>query len=334
MARVDGAPVFFESDGPSLVASPEGFASAFLLPAAARRRRLEVDAPLDAAWLAGARSWGTAVRSFWGTKARLPRGRGTQRTRRARGPETALCFSGGVDSFYSLLRSDVATSSIVYVHGFDRPLADEALLPRIGRMLDDVAAARGIRKIVVRTDLREQPVFARVNWERSHGGALVCVGHLLGPAVGRLLISATFVGADAPPWGSHERLDPLLGGSTLEVLHVGGELRRAEKLERIAGEELVQRHLRVCWESTGPAYNCSRCDKCLATMLVLKEGGHLRDFAVFEPPDDFAAAFDALPRTIYRKTIRAIAASTGDARLHAALARLDKRSGAHPAYDR
>ena len=330
----DGQAVFFESDDAPLQASPEGFASAFLLPAAARRRRLAVEAPLDGPWLEGAARWREVVRSWWGYRASPPRAAGAPPRPRRHGVETALLFSGGVDSFHTLLCEESEPSLLVYVQGFDRALDDDALLPPIRAMLADVAAARGALAVILRTNLRAHPAFACVTWERTHGGALACVGHVLGPAVGRLLISATFAGADAPPWGSHARLDTHLSSSGLAIAHAGTDRRRSAKLVRLADEPLVQKHLRVCWASTGPTYNCSRCDKCLVTMLVLREAGRLADFAVFEPPTDFAAAFDALPKTIYRKTVREIRAATDDPRLGRALEDLDRRSGTHPAYDR
>lgn len=332
--EVDGEVVFFESTDHDLVPTPEAVVSAFLLPAAARRRRLVVDAPLDGVWRAGQRPWAGVVRSWWGYRAKPLRCRGTSTAGRARGKETALCFSGGVDSFYACLSGATTPSALVYVQGFDRPLADESLLPRIRMMLDDVAAACGAEPIIVRTNLREHPVFASSNWERTHGGALACVGHLLDPSIGHLLIAASFAGDDAPPWGSHAWLDPLLGSSALEIVHAGSDLRRAEKLERLAHEPLLQQHLRVCWESTGATYNCSRCDKCLATMLVLRETGTLGSHSAFDPPPDFAAALDRLPGTIYRKTVRALASDTADPTLRRALLDLDQRSGEHPAYDR
>ncbi|MDQ3804974.1 MAG: hypothetical protein M3416_14235, partial [Acidobacteriota bacterium] len=97
------------------------------------------------------------------------------------------------------------------------------------------------------------------------------------------------------PWGSHWQTDPLWSSDRLEVVHVGAELPRSDKLRAIAREPLVREHLRVCWENLAPEGNCSRCEKCLRTRLMLADCGELENFPVFEGADTLARHLDSLP---------------------------------------
>src|SRR5687768_931608 len=62
VADVDGIPLWFESADVKLVAAPEAYGSALLLPSQHRRRRLVLDAPVSREWFANI----TGVLSIWG----------------------------------------------------------------------------------------------------------------------------------------------------------------------------------------------------------------------------------------------------------------------------
>jgi len=183
----------------------------------------------------------------------------------------ALCFTGGVDSFYSLLCPGASFRSLVFVRGFDLPRSSgTAVLDGAERRVRAVAARLGLETLVVETNLREHRLVRKPSWEIVHGGALAGVGHLLAGRIGSLAISASYPAAwKGARWGSHGRLDPLWSSSRLALRHVGDELFREEKLRRIATHDAVREHLRVCWEAPTPEGNCGRCEKCLRTRLVL-----------------------------------------------------------------
>jgi hypothetical protein len=145
----------------------------------------------------------------------------------------------------------------------------------------DVAGATGAQAVILRTNLREHPLVAGINWERAHGGALAAAGHLIGRAVGSLAISSGLHRADARPWGSHWELDPLWSSSSLRVRHVGDDLWHITNTRQLADDPLAQRHLRVCWERHTAELNCAHCDKCLITMAVLDDEGALERFEGF-----------------------------------------------------
>src|SRR5690348_16864723 len=167
-ADVDGTRVWFESPDVALAPAPEAFASAFLLPGLAARARLRSEAPLDPVWLAGSRELVKIFREWWryprlepegaaGAPAALvppagdrPAGAGAAAADpRLRG----LFFSGGVDSFHGLLCCGEPVDLLVFVHGFDVPLADTPRLEAAFASVRAVAAATGVRAALVRTNL-------------------------------------------------------------------------------------------------------------------------------------------------------------------------------------
>lgn len=298
-AEVDGETVWFESPDLDLVPAPEAWASAFLIPGLAHRVPLAVEAPLDPVWRAGVSELLGVLRGWWRYPAlepRSPAAGGSAGEAPARGGSTALFFSGGVDSFHTLLRGDRAVHMLVGLWGFDYPAADRVRHAAAERTLRAAAAHAGSRAAVIRTNVREHPRFLGVVWERVHGGVLGGIAHLLPDEVGEVLISSSISTQRDKPWGSHWRIDPLWSSSRRAIVPSGHELRRAEKLRLIAREPLLRDHLRVCWENRAPAGNCSRCYKCVVARLALADCGALESFTVFDGPETLAADVDGVPR--------------------------------------
>lgn len=335
--RVAGRVLFFERDGGPLQPSVEAFVCA-LLPGAVRRgRRLSIQEPVDPVFLTGARELASCLSGWW-SRPSLPIEASTRTANHppaadspaTDGPEAvALCFTGGVDSFYSLLRAPGRIGTLVYVHGYDVALEDVERARRVRADLEAVAAATSTRLVWLRSNLRAHPVGRWVGWERAHGGALAAAGHLV-PGLARLHVAASFPRGYEHAWGSTARTDPLWSSSRLGVVHDGDEIWRAEKLRRIASDEIVQRRLRICWEHRSEALNCGRCEKCVRTRLVLAQHGMLDRFEVFgdAPPLDEAVedlpALDPMLWPVYRAFLDPEVAPP----ISAALSRLLERSRA------
>lgn len=297
-AQVGDAEAWFESSELGLKPASEAFGSAFLISAASRGRALSLESPVSGKWVEGAAEILGFAERWWGYRASPPSAvtRADLSIRRpGRADRTALCFSGGVDSFYSLLHRPGGVDLIVAGHGFDIPLADAVRMGRFASSIRAIGASLGIESAIVRTNLREHPDFACASWERTHGGALAAVGHLLGDVASRLVVSSSAARADERPWGSHWQTDPLWSTGRLTVEHFGDSIRRSEKLAAIAAEPLVQQHLRVCWANADDRLNCSRCEKCIRTEVGLATHGLLHRFDVFDSPRTLAERIACLP---------------------------------------
>ncbi len=295
-ADVDGVDMWFESADLDLDPVAEAYGSALLIPALHRQARLEFDDPVDPVWLANIPPIEALLHEWWGLAPRTPRATTRPPAATRDGGARALFFSGGVDCFYTLLRSGEHVDRLILIHGFDYPRDDRPRLEATGRMLRDAAAARSVCGATIHTNAREHPLFDGVDWERAHGGVLAAVGHLIGGGTGDVLISSSVNRVTPVPWGSHWRLDPLWSSSRRHLVHVGQELRKEDKIRAIANEPLAHRLLRVCWENRSASGNCSRCYKCIYARLVLAEVGALDQFEVFDGLDTLAADVDALPR--------------------------------------
>ncbi|MFM7071732.1 MAG: hypothetical protein ACKO38_08085 [Planctomycetota bacterium] len=119
------------------------------------------------------------------------------------------------------------------------------------------------------------------SWDRTHGGALAATGHLLSSVIGGAVIPSSYDAVDDVPCGSHQDLDPQWSTSNLRLFH-DEPIYRLRKLKRIAAEPILRRNLRVCWENLSIQGNCSRCGKCVRTMLVLLAANQLRHFQSFD----------------------------------------------------
>ncbi|MEO1020051.1 MAG: hypothetical protein AAFY56_20525, partial [Pseudomonadota bacterium] len=196
---------------------------------------------------------------------------------------TACFFTGGVDSFYSLISNIDEVTDIVYVHGFDVKLSDLELRQQVSNSLNKVAEYFDINLIQIESNLREVLDQFR-GWSDTHGAALAIVGHLLPSDIGKIIIPSSDSYLDLPPWGSHPLLDKLWSSSERAFHHDGCEKRRIEKIEEICKESVVLETLRVCWQHYDEAYNCGRCEKCQRTMISLRIVGQLEHCSTFDKP--------------------------------------------------
>jgi hypothetical protein len=351
-AEAAGAPLWFESPDAELDPAPEALAAAVLPVAAAHQARLVPAATPDATFLENTGRLLAVTAEWWG-EPRDPGAvlagvtpapaNGTAAAPSPAGRDTGLCFSGGVDSFHALLRAEGRVGTVILAHGYDIMLDDAVRIAAAERSLREVAAALGVRPVLIRTNLREHPLWRRrawtwrrwrwrrrrlARWERVHGGALAACGHLLRRSIGELRIAASYPRAFDRPFGSHWRIDPLWSSGALRVAHVGAERWRTRKLLDIIDEPLVQRHLRVCWRNLAPSGNCGRCEKCVRTMLILAGAGRLERYPVFPGAAALRGAIEALPAVggdlvpVYR----AFLTTALPADVREATARLVKRS--------
>jgi hypothetical protein len=85
------------------------------------------------------------------------------------------------------------------------------------------------------------------------------------------------------PWGSDPGIDYLLSTETTQVIHHGTGFRRTEKTEAIARWEETHDKLRVC-AFDDSTLNCSKCEKCIRTMMTLDILGVLERYSTFQQP--------------------------------------------------
>jgi hypothetical protein len=327
VAEIDGGPVWFEANLP-LVLSSEAIVSAFLLICGHHGRALALDATLTTRFRDNLTPLQRVIREFWGyPEVVLSEPLGDRQQMKGqlvpayRG--AALMFSGGVDSFYSLLRGPLAPDALVLVEGFDIPLSQPNRTDVAWASLQAVANHFGLEAVKVATNLREHELFRSVDWEVTHGGALAAVGHLLASQYSHVIISSSNPYLQpSKPWGSHFRLDTHWSSERMSLLHVGATHVRGDKLLEIADEPIVQEHLRVCWEGETTQLNCGRCEKCVRTQLVLLSAGKRERFATFVVTDaQLMEAVRVLPYVPSKNSVENVYAGFATANRATALGR-------------
>jgi hypothetical protein len=195
-------------------------------------------------------------------------------------------FTAGVDSFYTYLKQKKTKDKITHiilVHGFDIPLENKTFFKEVKKTVEKVAKEEKVQPVIIETNIG-QIVEQRLVWEFSHGGALASVAMFLRGDLREISISTAVRNNELFPYGSHPHLDKLWSTETLTVQSIGGEYNRLEKIINVVGKSpLALSYLRVCTQNIKGKYNCSRCHKCLVTMIYLYSTGVLKNSKTFEP---------------------------------------------------
>jgi hypothetical protein len=213
------------------------------------------------------------------------------------GSGVVSCFSGGVDSFFTLIRNHRRfpagharrITALLLVHGADIPVDDGETYAKLRQRYALVAAEFGVDLIDAQTNFRSGSL-GKLSWpDLTHAACLAACAASLGGEAGCLLIpSGAPYRSVLRPWGSTPLTDPLFSSSRLRVEHDGAQLSRPEKIEYLSTDSVVRAQLRVCWRS-GTDQNCGRCAKCFRTMAVLDAIGQLEAFTAF-PRDTYSNA--------------------------------------------
>jgi len=187
--------------------------------------------------------------------------------------EVGCFFSGGVDSFYTLLKHNDEITTLFLILGFERRMQDPQFAAAVFATVGDIARRFRKRLVTIETNVRE---FSNVHasFDLFHGSLLASVALLLAPSFSKVFIPATHTYRDLMPWGSHPLLDSHWSTERLQIVHDGCEATRVEKVAALAQSEEAMNTLRVCF-ARPEEYNCGKCDKCLRTMVNLHLAGAL-----------------------------------------------------------
>jgi len=187
----------------------------------------------------------------------------------------AACFSGGVDSFHTVMTHRKRLDALVYVDGLDMVDPDPAFRQMVHARMAEAADEVGLPLLVATTNVREYAAPFAAWLEHFHAMALAAVGHAMAAGLGELLITADRSYSTALQWGNHPMATPLYSSEAIRVTPSGWEGTRADRVMAIASYPPALRHLRVCWRNPDSAYNCGRCEKCIRTKIGLELAGAL-----------------------------------------------------------
>jgi hypothetical protein len=312
------------SGGPAADGNESFFSTAFL-PAMIAGGGLQVDVPVSSRLLGQSERIQEVFhiwdRGFKRIEVVAPQRSGVDGLRPDRG--VGCFFSGGVDSFYSVMKHQEEITHLILVRGFDIPLHNGPLWDRVRGELGEVAADLQKSLIVVETNLRSF-TGQYLSWDFANGAGLASVAQLLAPQLRKVYIGSSHSYAELFPWGSHPLIDPLWGTEDVEIVHDGCEASRTDKVALIVNSDVAMRSLRVCWVRP-EEYNCGECEKCVRTMVNLRIEGALEKCTTFKGRRlklwkvALAALEDENSRSMLRDNLRAAEEKGTDAPLLRAL---------------
>ncbi len=275
------------SEGP-LAKGSEPFLAAALLPAMKMGKPLQISGTVSHKLLAATQTIQDIFHKWFPEFQNIPvqaePGLSDEVSRTA---EVGAFFSGGVDSFYTLLKHQDEITKIILINGimFENP----SLRSKLSNEIREIAKELGKSLIVVEVNMRE---FSDqyTDWADHYvGSALASTGLLLSPQFRKVYIPATFSYEHLHPEGSHPLLDPFWSTESLTFEHDGCEANRIEKIARISQSDLALKSLRVCDHIY--SHNCGQCEKCLRTMIGLQVVGVLDRCTAFDKKLDTEAVY-------------------------------------------
>ena len=269
----------------------DAFAIALMLPSMATGEPLEIDLPVSETLLFNLAGIQDVFHSWHPQFERVPI-HATSRIEpsQPKPHRAASFFSGGVDSFFTLLKRldhdplPAPLTHLIFMHGVEQKLEHGDGVDLSQRRAEKIAALTGIECIVGTTNLRT--VFP-LHWERYYVGTVLSATSVaLAGGFGYVCIPSSFthLHQDFPtPHGTTPLIDERYSTELIRVVHDGAEATRAEKTASIAewNKSLVLQNLRVCMDNAGGDFNCGKCYKCVRTAVALKAIGLWEESLVF-----------------------------------------------------
>lgn len=186
-------------------------------------------------------------------------------------------ISGGVDSFYTLLKHSAASKHYKVTHGVygnymlygNSDSAAENAHQNAGKK---ICEETGIKYLCVTTNTCVEL------YEKAYPPIVACLFSALPLALQKLF--STYYFSSSIPF-THFFLDDedsthydllntyCLSNQNLTFYSTGSEVSRIEKTDFISNFPVTHAHLRVCIRPDEHAKNCGRCGKCTRTMLQL-----------------------------------------------------------------
>ena len=254
------------------------------LLAASSGEDITVDHPVDPYLLehvkAVRREWHAWSRQWKLTRFVCPNLQAMART----GQKTGAFFSGGIDSYHSLLRNNEvpnnegdatdAITDLITVHGFDIPLALYDHFRSLQHHLEAAAKSFSKTHLAAITNIRTfEDVYDKVWQNMAHGSALIFIAYGLSLRFKEVIIASSYQHGSLRPNGSHPLTDSLFSSKALRIVHDGAVSNRVEKTSRVARSRVALSGLHVCQNKFGDEtfsyLNCSICEKCQRTMVTL-----------------------------------------------------------------
>lgn len=204
-------------------------------------------------------------------------------------------FSGGVDSLFTVWKHlpqnqsdpDYQITHGIFLKGFDILPSEDRHFQFLFEKYRLEAEKIGVKLIQLETNL-VSIIHHRLSLPYFYGPIIAAAGIALAGGLRKFLIPSSwdYENLRRKAHSSDPLLDRLLSTDTLDIIHHGSTHLRVEKVQEIAGWNTAQKLLWVCetHKFNKDTWNCSRCEKCVRTMIPLYTLGMLGNFRTFIKP--------------------------------------------------
>jgi hypothetical protein len=204
-------------------------------------------------------------------------------------------FSGGVDSLFTVWQHLPQNQAIpgyqithgLIIKGFNLVDRDKHIFDQRVDRYENALMEHNIQLVPIETNA-VGIILPRMSFRKYYGPVLIGSALSLGK-----LFKRFYIPSSNDYWQLKIRVsstsplnDKFLSSDTLELIHHGAMYRRVEKTKMISGWKVAQENLTICSYAVmdGHLKNCSRCEKCVRTMLPIYALGRMDDFVTFLKP--------------------------------------------------
>ncbi|MBQ0733095.1 hypothetical protein [Aquimarina celericrescens] len=217
------------------------------------------------------------------------------------GEETALLFSGGLDSFECYTRNYNLNPFLISIHGADVGIGDTKRWNDFVRYNSEEEIVNNERLFYIESNLREfytyqVELLVNLGWwgKVQHGMALLGVIAPLGYQLGidKIFIASSDTEGEIDlnsSWGSSPFIDEKMRWANSKVIHDGYQFSRTDKTDNLVSYVKttgIPIKLRVCYSEKRDGYNCNVCEKCQRTIFGLILSGADPNIYGFNVPDN------------------------------------------------
>lgn len=276
--------------------SGDPFAAALLIPCMYAREDLHIEGTVSTSLLAGLYRIRDVMEGWYpGKFADIQVSCAEQSSKKhdKSGRGVGCCFSGGVDSWHSVLTHKDDLTHLLLVRGFD--IYSDRLWKQTFDRQKAAAEALGLTLITVDTNIRQVGDMRQCSWAKPcqddfwgpHycGSAVAAIVLCLQDRLHRFIIPSGYSYEQLFICGAHPKVEPCYSTDNIKIEYDYCEYSRMGKVRKtVSKSPLALKTLRVCYHRVPGKYNCCNCEKCLRTMAELRVCGVLDKAETFERP--------------------------------------------------
>ncbi len=226
----------------------------------------------------------------------------------------ATFFSGGVDSFFTLIRNFKESPDLITIWGADVDYENEEGWKVVKKYVEDIGRKYKLKNVLIRASVRrfidnselekQYHDLLQDNWWHAMQHGIGLIGNIAPYAykhrLKTILIPSTYTKETQVVCASRPEIDNHVRFGSTKVFHEGFESNRQQKVEKIC--EHVKNNndkikLRVCYRSL-KGENCCECEKCYRTILsIISQKANPNEFGFMVDKEKMQQIKDVITKT-------------------------------------